>query len=132
MVKKQSSTAVGTTSGVVVSTRKAATAVAAPPVATKTPARPKASPRTQSTTRPSRAASAGAVAPPPLALGAEGAARTGAAAHGPLTRHTAIAEAAYLLAHQRGFEPGHELDDWLAAETDYDSRCAAQSQAEHA
>jgi DUF2934 family protein len=27
-----------------------------------------------------------------------------------------IAEAAYFISAQRGFEPGHELDDWLAAE----------------
>jgi hypothetical protein len=27
-----------------------------------------------------------------------------------------IAEAAYYLAERRGFEPGHELEDWLAAE----------------
>lgn len=27
-----------------------------------------------------------------------------------------IAEAAYYLAEQRGFEPGHELEDWLQAE----------------
>jgi hypothetical protein len=27
-----------------------------------------------------------------------------------------IATAAYYIAEQRGFEPGHELDDWLTAE----------------
>jgi hypothetical protein len=27
-----------------------------------------------------------------------------------------IATAAYFLAEQRGFEPGHELEDWLTAE----------------
>lgn len=27
-----------------------------------------------------------------------------------------IAEAAYYRAEQRGFEPGHELEDWLVAE----------------
>lgn len=27
-----------------------------------------------------------------------------------------IAEAAYYLAEKRGFEPGHELEDWLTAE----------------
>jgi hypothetical protein len=27
-----------------------------------------------------------------------------------------VAVAAYFIAEQRGFEPGHELDDWLAAE----------------
>ncbi len=31
-------------------------------------------------------------------------------------RRDAIATAAYLLAEQRGFAPGHELEDWLAAE----------------
>lgn len=32
------------------------------------------------------------------------------------TRREAIAKAAYRLAEKRGFAPGHELDDWLAAE----------------
>ena len=32
------------------------------------------------------------------------------------SRQEAIARAAYFLAEARGFEPGHELDDWLAAE----------------
>ncbi len=31
-------------------------------------------------------------------------------------RQAMISEAAYLLAEQRGFAPGHELEDWLAAE----------------
>jgi hypothetical protein len=31
-------------------------------------------------------------------------------------RHETIATAAYFLAQARGFEPGRELDDWLAAE----------------
>lgn len=29
-----------------------------------------------------------------------------------------IAEAAYYRAQQRGFEPGYELEDWLAAEAE--------------
>jgi hypothetical protein len=29
---------------------------------------------------------------------------------------TRIARTAYFIAEKRGFEPGHELDDWLAAE----------------
>lgn len=29
-----------------------------------------------------------------------------------------VALAAYFLAEKRGFEPGHELDDWLAAEAE--------------
>lgn len=32
------------------------------------------------------------------------------------SHHEAIARAAYHLAEARGFEPGRELDDWLAAE----------------
>jgi hypothetical protein len=32
-----------------------------------------------------------------------------------------IAEAAYFRAEQRSFEPGRELDDWLAAQIDVDS-----------
>jgi len=30
-----------------------------------------------------------------------------------------IAIAAYLKAQARGFEPGHELEDWFAAEAEY-------------
>ena len=33
-------------------------------------------------------------------------------------RRAMTAEAAYYLAERRGFEPGHELEDWLAAEAD--------------
>jgi hypothetical protein len=33
-----------------------------------------------------------------------------------------IAEAAYYRAQQRGFEPGHELDDWIAAEAEVRQR----------
>ena len=29
--------------------------------------------------------------------------------------HVQIQEAAYFIAEQRGFEPGHELEDWLKA-----------------
>jgi hypothetical protein len=32
-----------------------------------------------------------------------------------------IAEAAYYRAEQRGFEPGRELEDWHAAETEIDT-----------
>lgn len=33
-------------------------------------------------------------------------------------RYDRIAIAAYFRAQRRGFEPGHELEDWLAAETE--------------
>lgn len=42
------------------------------------------------------------------------------------SRDQLIAEAAYLLAAGRGFAPGHELDDWLAAEKSVDARLAAE------
>jgi hypothetical protein len=32
-------------------------------------------------------------------------------------RHALIAEAAYYMAERRGFESGHELEDWLLAES---------------
>ena len=43
-----------------------------------------------------------------------------------------IAEAAYFRAQKRGFEPGRETDDWLAAEAEVDAqllRGAAGTQA---
>jgi hypothetical protein len=33
-----------------------------------------------------------------------------------------IARAAYFLAEQRHFQPGHELEDWLAAEAEVERR----------
>src|ERR1019366_3488204 len=33
-----------------------------------------------------------------------------------------IAEAAYFAAQSRGFEPGHELEDWIAAEKEVERR----------
>jgi hypothetical protein len=38
----------------------------------------------------------------------------------PAQRHALIAEAAFLIAQERGFAPGHELNDWLAAEREID------------
>ncbi len=35
-------------------------------------------------------------------------------------RHRKIAEAAYFIAQKRGFAPGLELQDWLAAEREVD------------
>lgn len=39
----------------------------------------------------------------------------------PEAREAMIAEAAYFRCAHRGFEPGHEVDDWLAAESDIDA-----------
>lgn len=35
-------------------------------------------------------------------------------------RYEAIALAAYYLSEQRGFAPGHELEDWCEAEAQFD------------
>jgi hypothetical protein len=37
-------------------------------------------------------------------------------------RQSMIAKAAYFRAEQRNFGPGHELQDWLAAESEVDRR----------
>jgi len=39
-------------------------------------------------------------------------------------RHAMIAEAAYYLALERGFEPGHDVQDWLVAESQIDAALA--------
>ena len=38
-----------------------------------------------------------------------------------------ISEAAYYRAKQRGFEPGHELEDWIQAEAEVMRRVGARS-----
>jgi len=40
----------------------------------------------------------------------------------PELRRQMVAAAAYFLAEQRGFEAGHELDDWVAAEAAIDAQ----------
>jgi hypothetical protein len=40
----------------------------------------------------------------------------------PEKRAGLIAEAAYFRAERRGFAPGHEQEDWLAAESEVDRR----------
>jgi len=39
----------------------------------------------------------------------------------PQEREAMIAESAYFRCAHRGFEPGHEVDDWLAAESEIDA-----------
>ena len=39
----------------------------------------------------------------------------------PEARRAMISEGAYLRAERRGFEPGHETEDWLAAEAEVDA-----------
>jgi len=43
----------------------------------------------------------------------------------PEQRQAMICDAAYFLSERRGFGPGHELDDWLAAEGEIDRLLAA-------
>jgi len=40
----------------------------------------------------------------------------------PERRAALVAEAAYLRAEQRHFAPGHEVEDWLAAESEVDAK----------
>lgn len=40
----------------------------------------------------------------------------------PERRDALIAQAAYFRAEKRGFAPGHEAEDWLAAEAEVDAR----------
>jgi len=48
---------------------------------------------------------------------------------GPERRRQMIAAAAYQRAQRRGFEPGHELEDWLAAEAEIDAaQCISSPQ----
>ncbi|HEV3182571.1 MAG TPA: DUF2934 domain-containing protein [Steroidobacteraceae bacterium] len=58
--------------------------------------------------RPARARKSAIATPPPARLT-------------PDARRELIAEAAYLRAERRGFVPGHETDDWLAAEVEVDA-----------
>jgi hypothetical protein len=41
-------------------------------------------------------------------------------------RHASIAKAAYFRSQHRGFIPGYELEDWLAAEEEVDQRLTGE------
>ncbi len=45
--------------------------------------------------------------------------------HSSQERNAYIAEAAYFIAMRRGFSPGHDLEDWLTAESEVDARLMA-------
>ena len=67
----------------------------------------------------------------PAKKGASGAKRSAprrprAQAVTPEERHCLIAQAAYFIAEQRGFQGGGALDDWLRAEADVDARLSAE------
>jgi hypothetical protein len=44
-------------------------------------------------------------------------------------RHSMVAEAAYFRAQRRHFDPGHELEDWLAAEAEIDRLLSGNARA---
>jgi Protein of unknown function (DUF2934) len=68
------------------------------------------------TASPSRSAGRSKLTKPP-AIGQAAAARAALPAE---QRHTMIAIAAYYISERRGFEAGHELEDWLLAESEID------------
>lgn len=72
----------------------------------KTPRKP-----AQATPKPDSKPSATRQASMPMAGGA-------ASEHSSEDTRRRIAEAAYFRAKQRNFEPGHELEDWVEAETE--------------
>jgi hypothetical protein len=47
----------------------------------------------------------------------------------PQQRASLIAKAAYFRSQDRGFAPGHELEDWLAAEVEVDAELLGASEA---
>ena len=76
---------------------------------------------------PARAKARAAAAAPAAAVSAAPAPRERVARKAPPAamsaqeRYRAIAHAAYLRAEMRGFAPGHEVEDWLAAEAEFDA-----------
>jgi hypothetical protein len=44
-------------------------------------------------------------------------------------RQASIAKAAYFRSEHRGFQPGYELEDWLAAEEEVDQRLLGEGRA---
>jgi len=89
---------------------KAESKPAAAPAKRAAPAAPK-KPPAAATSRPAAAAPAPRETPRPQPRPVE--APTGEA------RYRWIAHAAYLRAEKRGFAPGQEVDDWLAAEAEF-------------
>ena len=73
-----------------------------------------AKPATAPAAKPAPAAEA---KPAPAAKTATGTPKANPAIS-PIERARMISEAAYFIAESRGFAPGHEFSDWLAAETE--------------
>ena len=99
-------------------TRKTAAKTPAAKAARKTAAKAETRPATAAATRaaPAKPSKPAQPAPGPAAATKAGkpvGAPTGEA------RYRWIAHAAYLRAEKRGFAPGQEVDDWLAAEAEF-------------
>jgi len=47
----------------------------------------------------------------------------------PVDRYASIAQAAYFRSQHRGFKPGREIEDWLAAEAEVDQRLRGEGRA---
>jgi len=54
---------------------------------------------------------------------------TTAATAPPVDRYASIAQAAYFRSQHRGFKPGREIEDWLAAEAEVDQRLRGEGRA---
>jgi hypothetical protein len=54
--------------------------------------------------------------------GTSGRTTAATAQHPPADRYASIAQAAYFRSQHRGFKPGYEMEDWLAAEAEVDQR----------
>jgi Protein of unknown function (DUF2934) len=67
-----------------------------------------------------RAAVQAKLAPVPAVLAAAASALGSGGEITAEARGRMIAEAAYYIAERRGFEPGYEFEDWLAAEAEVD------------
>jgi hypothetical protein len=90
----------------------------------------------KTTARPSRRTASARVAPAAprkekakVAAAKPGRARPGAAASpAGFDRLRMVEMAAYFRAERRGFEPGHEVEDWIAAEAEIDALFQAAPQ----
>ena len=83
--------------------------------------------RTTIEPRPARKAPSAPIAPPTLAgdaiaevLDVHESVPDGVTNVDPEFRHEMVATAAYYIAEQRRFEPGHDVEDWVAAEAAVD------------
>ena len=100
-----------------------------PPAASTASAASRAKPtRIPAPSTPPKSTAAAKVTAPKRAAKLKGAAAPRAEVS-PDKRRAMIAEAAYLRAERRGFAPGHEAEDWCAAEREVDALLSAGTSA---